>query len=261
MNVFTVNLKGEMALFKKNDANDIVHISYNFIHKPVILGILGAIVGYSGYAKSGENKMPEYYEKLKKLKISILPHYKDPLKKVINYFNNATGLASKEKGGIWQIKEQVLIGNPEIKYTIFILNDNTREANSIKYNLENGHSEYPIYFGKNEFFAHYEDYKEYEATPMQKGEYEIQSLVRKGENDEFVKFKNFTFDDFDPFDINTNTGNTIYEYLPYDFDENGFYKKDLFVFTENKLLVNNPENFYNLKDKSKSGRSFNVQFI
>jgi len=255
--VFAVDLIGEMALFKKNDANDLVHISYNFIHKPVVLGILGAIVGYSGYSKSGQDNMPDYYEKLKNIKIAIAPLYTKPLKKIITGFNNASGMGSDS--GTWQVKEQVLIGSPEIKYTIFILNDNSQEAKSIKDNLINRHIEYPIYFGKNEFFAHYEDYKEYQAIPLQKGEYEIQSLVRKGENDKNVKFKDFTFDDFDPFDINTNAGNTIYEYLPYDFDENGFYKKDLFTFTENKLLINNPENFYNLKDES--GRSFNVQFI
>ena len=259
MDVFSIDLIGELALFKKNDANDIVHISYNFIHKPTVLGILGAIVGYSGYAKSGENKMPEYYEKLKNIKVAITPLDNKPLKKIITGFNNASGMGSDF--GTWQVKEQILIGNPVIKYTIFIFNEETESTMLLRKYLKSYITEYPIYLGKNEFFAHYDNYEEYEATPLQKGEYGIQSLVRKGENDEIVKFKDFTFDDFDPFDINTNSGNTIYEYLPYDFDENGFYKKDLFTFTENKLLINNPESFYNLKNKSKRDRSFNVQFI
>lgn len=257
MDVFSIDLIGEMALFKKNDANDIVHISYNFIHKPVVLGILGAIVGYSGYAKSGESKMPEYYKKLKNTKIAITPSYSKPLKKIITGFNNASGMGSD--AGTWQIKEQTLVGSPEIKYTIFIFNDEKQITNILKNYLKTGITEYPIYFGKNEFFAHYENYREYLAKPLPEGEHVIQSLVKKGENDKIVKFKNFAFDDFNPFDINSNAGNTIYEYLPYDFDENGFYKKDLFVFTENKLIINNSENFYNLKDEN--GSSFNVQFI
>lgn len=260
MDAISIDLVGELAFFKKNDANDIVYISYNFIHKPVVLGILGAILGYSGYSKSGSKKMPEYYEKLKGLKIAIQPLYNKPLKKVITGFNNATGLGSD--AGTWQIKEQILVGEPFIKYRIFILDDNNEqtnnELNKLKGYLKENNSEYPLYFGKNEFFAHYENYQEYEAININIGEYYIYSLIKKGNNDQIVSFKQYNFNDFNPFDLNTNTGNTIYEYLPYDFDDNGFYLKDLFIFTENKVMVKSND-FYELTDKN--GEKINVQFI
>lgn len=261
MDAFSIDLVGEMALFKKNDANDIVYISYNFIHKPAVLGLLGAILGYTGYSKSGSKEMPEYYKKLKDLKIAIQPLYSKPLKKVITGFNNATGLGSD--AGVWQIKEQILVGEPYIKYRIFILEDNSEqtnnELNGLKKRLKKNESEYPLYFGKNEFFAHYENYKEYEATKINNGEYYINSLIKKGDNNQVIFFKDHSFDDFNPFDLNTNTGNTIYEYLPYDFDDNGFYLKDLFLFTENKVIINNSNDFYKLTDKN--GEKINVQFI
>jgi CRISPR-associated protein Cas5h len=228
--------------------------------------MLGAILGYTGYSKSGSKEMPEYYKKLKGLKIAIQPLYNKPLKKVITGFNNASGLGSDE--GVWQIKEQILVGEPFIIYRIFILEDTSDQTNNelkkLKEYLKKNESEYPLYFGKNEFFAHYKNYKEYEATKINNGEYYINSLIKnslieKGDNNRVISFKDYSFNDFDPFDSNANTGNTIYEYLPYDFDDNGFYLKDLFVFTENKVIINNPNDFYKLTDKN--GEKINVQFI
>ncbi len=256
MDAFSFDLIGELALFKKNDANDMVHVSYNFIHRPVVLGMLGAIMGYPGYAKSGTGKIPEYYKKLKHLKIGIQPHYKKPLRKVITGFNNASGMGSKD--GTWQINEQILVGESEIRFTIFILNDN-KICDEIKTKLSKGESEYPLYFGKNEFFAHYDDVTHYNAADITNGTHKISSLVRKGEDDSVVAFSETDFSDYDPMDVSNAGNTTVYEHLPYDFDEMGFYKKDLFIWTGNQLQIKNTENFFSLKDKE--GKDRNVQFV
>jgi len=98
MKAFSFDLAGEFAFFKKNDTNDFLLVSYNFIHKPVILGICGAIAGLPGYARAVKDDFPVYYQKLKGIKMGIKPHYYQPLKKVITGFNNSSGLASRSSG-------------------------------------------------------------------------------------------------------------------------------------------------------------------
>lgn len=269
MNVFSFDIAGDMAFFKKNDVNDMVYTSYNFLHKPAILGIIGAILGLSGYAKSGEDKKeklhPNFYTNLKDVKIAIFPHYEKPLKKVITGFNNASCLASKSSGGqgqTWQIREQILVGEPEIRYTVFILDNNSVKdglISNLKQLLKNRESEYPLYFGKNEFFAYHENYQEYEVTPLSNTEASVCSLVKTGDENRTV-FREVTFEDFDPFEKTSNEGYTIYEHLPYDFDERGFYKKDMFVLTQREIIIKDKADFYTLVTKS-GGEPFNVQFI
>ena len=269
MNVISFDLAGDFALFKKNDANAMVYISYNFIHKPVLLGILGAIIGLSGYSRNKPGKHPVYYDELKEIKIAVMPHYQKPLKKVITGFNNASGLASSNtkkppEGQPWQIKEQALVGEPEIRYTVFLL-DNGTVPNKLKDRLSRGESEYPLYFGKNEFFAYFDRVREYNAVELFKGVTCFNSLIRLGERDNEhegdIKFQETTFENFDPFDLGKNDGYTIYEYLPYEFDASGFYKKDLFVFTERKMVVRRAGGFFSLTDKADEEGPFNVQFI
>ena len=49
MEVCKVTLKGRTAFFKKPDVNSYYYFTYGQIHKVVLLGIFGAILGYSGY--------------------------------------------------------------------------------------------------------------------------------------------------------------------------------------------------------------------
>lgn len=265
MNVSSFDLAGDMAFFKKNDANDMVFISYNFLHKPVVLGIIGAILGISGYSKSKPSQHPDFYTNLKDMKIAILPHYEKPLKKVITGFNNASGLASrstKKQGETWQIKEQILVGEPEIRYTVFVLDNNSVQdglISRLKSILTNRESEYPLYFGKNEFFAYHANYQEYEANPLTDTETFVCGLVKAGDKNTTI-FRETSFEDFNPFEKTSNEGYTIYEYLPYDFDERGFYKKDMFVLTQRKITIKEKTGFYTLANKN-GGEPFNVQFI
>jgi CRISPR-associated protein Cas5h len=43
------DLKADFGFFKKPDINDGLYLTYNMLHKPTLLGILGAIVGLQGY--------------------------------------------------------------------------------------------------------------------------------------------------------------------------------------------------------------------
>ena len=85
MEILKFKLSGKSAFFKKPEVNTYCYFTYGNIHRVALLGILGAILGYKGYSqmqdilsnkkKKGklESSYPEFYEKLKDLKIAILP--------------------------------------------------------------------------------------------------------------------------------------------------------------------------------------------
>ena len=86
MEILKFKLSGKSAFFKKPEVNTYCYFTYGNIHRVALLGILGAILGYKGYSqmqdilsnkkKKGklEPSYPEFYEKLKDLKIAIFRH-------------------------------------------------------------------------------------------------------------------------------------------------------------------------------------------
>ena len=113
MRIVKFTLKGEHAFFKKPDVNSYIYFTYNQIHKVALLGMFGAILGYQGYESQKGKSYPEFYEKLKDLKLAIIPKNKYGIfPKKIQVFNNSVGYASFEQGGNLIVKEQ-WIENPE----------------------------------------------------------------------------------------------------------------------------------------------------
>ena len=101
-------------------------------------------LGYGGYAqkkwtvpKKGQGlveEYPEFYEKLKELKISVVPENQGGyIQKKVQIFNNSVGYASDEQGGNLIVKEQWL-ENPI--WDIYIMLD-CEEAEKIASALEN----------------------------------------------------------------------------------------------------------------------------
>lgn len=145
-------LFGKTAFFKKPEVNEYAYFTYNNIHRIALLGILGAIIGLDGYNQQREKTYPEFYEKLKDLKISIVPDkkLKGIYPKKIQTFNNSVGYASNEEGGNLIVREQWL-ENPS--WTIYIYNDGTVESNlynKLKEYLLQGKTVYIPYLGKND---------------------------------------------------------------------------------------------------------------
>jgi CRISPR-associated protein Cas5h len=66
--VISIDLYADFGFFKKHFSNERLdlYLTFNMLHKPALLGILGAILGFAGYKKNEE--LPEYYVKLKDLK-------------------------------------------------------------------------------------------------------------------------------------------------------------------------------------------------
>lgn len=151
MKILRFTLSGKSAMFKKPDVNSYFYFTYGQIHKPALLGIFGAVLGYSGYNQMNKESMyPEYYEKLQNIRVSIVPNADNGyFPKKITYFNNSTGFASHEQGGNLIVKEQWL---EEPSWDIYVLLD-CDEAEKIAEYLLEGKSVYLPYLGKNDHTA------------------------------------------------------------------------------------------------------------
>ena len=160
MEVLRFTLSGKNAFFKKPEVNSYCYYTYGNVHKVALMGIFGAILGYGGYTqmrsfekekkkKELSQSFPEFYEKLKDLKISILPaadYRKGYIPKKVQTFNNSVGYASKEQGGNLIVKEQWL-ENP--KWEICVLLD-SEEAEKVKNAVCQRACVYYPYLGKND---------------------------------------------------------------------------------------------------------------
>lgn len=161
MKALKFRLSGKTAFFKKPDVNVNTYFTYNNIHKVALLGILGAVIGLKGHIQQSryiqENNQdkdleyPEFYLKLRNLKISIIPKGdKGYFTKKVQIFNNSVGYASKEEGGNLVVREQ-WIENPE--WEIYLLDDNSIDSNifyKLKEYLLNRKCVYVPYLGKND---------------------------------------------------------------------------------------------------------------
>lgn len=178
--LISFDLKAEMGFFKKPDINDGIYLTYNMLHKPVLLGIIGAIVGLQGYQRNGE--FPEYYQKLKHLKIGIAPLESDNgnFNKDIVEYNNGTGFASSEAGGNLIVREQFLI---KPSYRCYLLLNTGEEIEKVLYERILKHeAEFLPYMGKNDFSAWWENVQEHEFCQFTaNSNYKIASIFAKTE--------------------------------------------------------------------------------
>jgi CRISPR-associated protein Cas5h len=181
--LISIDLYADFGMLKKPDTNEPVYLTFNLLHKPALLGILGAIIGLSGFKKKGE--LPDYYQKLKNLKIGIQPleenHENGNFQKTTIAYNNTTGMASKEQGGNLIITEQTIVAPAFRCYFLLNLDDEIHQK--IDKNLSSYHAEYLPYLGKNEFSVWWENYQKYdeiEEFDFSK-EYKIGSVFYKNE--------------------------------------------------------------------------------
>ena len=170
MQALKFTLSGKTAFFKRPEVNTYYYFTFGNIHKVALLGIFGAILGYQGYNNTIE--LPEFYQKLKDIKLSILPHNKKGyFSKKIQYYNNSVGYASKEQGGNLIIKEQWLEAPC---WDIVVLLDN-EEANKLAKAIINKKCIFIPYLGKNDHPANITDididfYKYQESLPVRLNE-------------------------------------------------------------------------------------------
>lgn len=238
----SINIKSDFGFFKKPDTNDPIYLTFNMLHKPSLLGILGAIIGEKGFQKQGE--MPGYYRKLKNLKISMAPlekngktyHENGNFAKTVIKYNNTTGLASEEEGGNLMVTEQTLV-SPAFKCWILLNLGSEIEAKLYRYLKENK-ADYLPYMGKNEFSLWWDNFEEHEYEIFKpQGVFRIDSLFIKELPVKDGKFENlFQLDIFS----NEKTNYLYLERLPVGYEETILfqYEYENFAFTNWQLKQN-----------------------
>ena len=247
---FTVS--GNSAFFKDNVINT-VYLTYGNIHRVALLGMFGAILGYGGYSKQNDmlkkkNKKkpdyPEFYEKLKDIKISIVSNGKNGyFNKKLQTFNNSVGYASKEEGGNLIVK-QFWLENPS--WDIYILLD-CDEAKKIADYMQNRKAIYLPYLGSNDHLANIMDVEIIDIEEKMSSEdetIEILSMIKDSDISE--KKKNI-------FSIDKNSiRDDIYkysEYLPVTLSkELNQYEKEKMTITNMSVILK--KSYYKVEDKN-----------
>jgi len=245
----SIDLKADFGLLKKPDTNEPVYLTFNMIHKPALLGIFGAIIGLEGFKKQGE--LPEYYQKLKELKVGIQPleHENGNYQKTTITYNNTTGMASDEQGGNLMVSEQTLIA-PAFRIFVLINMENEYHEKLLNY-LQGTIAEYLPYMGKNDFSLWWQDFWEYDFEPFgAKDSFKITSIFMKSE-----KLWGKTGSD-DPFDLimNDSASFIYFENLPVGYLEDPMfqYTYQPFAFTDYPVKQNyHVDNLYQLSDGNK----------
>lgn len=176
MQALKFKLSGKTAIFKRPDVNVHCLFTYSHIHKPALLGILGAICGFAGYnsqkahndrciaekRKTDILDYPEFYEKLKDIKISIIPREATFSTKT-QKFNNSVGYASQEQGNNLIVTEQWL---EEPSWEIFVLLDGNEVTEELKRRFLAREFVYIPYLGKNDHFADITDIEIVDLTEV-----------------------------------------------------------------------------------------------
>lgn len=244
-------LSSRTAIIKKPESNE-TYYTYKFPHKIMLLGILGAIIGLNGYnyysfkkyLEEPVEELPEFYSKLRNLKIAIIPNMKSKnFNTKIQTFNNSVGYASKEEGNNLVVKEQWL-ENPS--WDIYILDDESNEYKKIKEYLINKKCEYIPYIGKNDHFANIKNV-EIKTVTSKKSDY-IDSIfdesILSGYIDEFVEMFAFGID------FAKEPEYKYKEILPTKLNEKiGYTDFKPFIYTNKKLNISDKVELYLVEDK------------
>jgi len=255
MDVVKFTLKGETAFFKKPDVNTYLYFTYGTIHKVALLGMFGAILGYRGYNqmsflndykkefgkalekgnKCKDSNYPEFYSRLRDLKIAIVRNEINVTKKV-QTFNNSVGYASKEAGGNLIVKEQWL-ENPS--WDIYFVID-SEESKALTKALKENRFIYIPYLGKNDHLA---DISGIEIIE------DIIEVTEPDKVDSLFTKQDFELDDSDDFDDLFEEKEPIYKYeekLPIALEEiNNKYEFKTFISTNSKVKVKGEVKVFN----------------
>lgn len=232
------DLQGDFGMLKKPDTNEPVYLTYNMLHKPALLGILGAILGLKGFQKQKE--LPEYYSLLKEVKVAIKPlqHENGNFSKTIIRYNNGTGMASEEQGGNLMIAEQTLV-KPAYQCFIWLSSENELHL-SLWDRILSYSAEYIPYLGKNDCSVWWKNAKEHSFKIFEPSEsFTIDSIFIKDKPVKSGKAESY----FSLFRVNMDESPFMYfENLPVGYIGAPLFQYELrnFAFTNAKLKSEYP---------------------
>lgn len=250
MKLISFDIQADFAFFRKPETNNMINLSYNIIHKPAILGLLGAILGLSGYQEKG--KWPEYYQKLKNLKVGVAPlqHEKGNFAKTNIKYTNTIGYANK---GSNFLTEELTLINPAYRVYLLLDENDALQAHLLS-SIQKGEAVYVPYLGKNEFTAWWNpsSYKSYTFDKIEIAANQSVKIVTVFEKEIKIHGQiEAPFPDFFQENINFDETPFIYfERLPKGFDEVLMqYELAEFAFSTYDIKnAHNLDNLYALKE-------------
>lgn len=238
MDILKFTISGDSAFFKKPETNTSRFLTYGQLHKVALLGILGSIIGLNGYREQDEDSIyPEFYEKLKDIKVSIVPESKSGsavFNKSFQTFNNSVGYASKDGNLI--VREQWLV---DVKWDVYIVIEDDI-TNKIKDFILNKKAIFIPYLGKNEHGADISNGVVYQNIDWEdiSNVKSIDSMFLKEDATVDKDYEEKIYDIDDPY---WNTKYEYKEYLPFKLDERLFYINKLMIKTNRPVAVNREE--------------------
>jgi CRISPR-associated protein Cas5h len=239
--LLSFDVRADFGFLRKPDVNDGLSLSYNLLHRPALLGLLGAVAGLGGY--SGRGQRPEYWDRLGHLRVGVAPlvfaggeaqdqgdrprHERGSFAKTVLEYTNTVGYANAD--GTWILRESTLI---RPAYRCFVLLNRANAVEETLYQrLRRQEAEFLPYLGKNEFALSWDNVREMsEPQPFVGGrEFQVVSAFRKTER---VSDAVAQTDDFDIMAALTQDDFFYFERLPVGFDEYLMqYRYGQFVYT------------------------------
>lgn len=268
--VIKFELKGTDATIHKPESNS-TYFTYNNVHKIMLLGILGAIIGENGYnynslcniiekndnskvRKEDDKALPEFYTNLEQLKIAVKPKIENGcFVKKIQQFNNSVGYANiNDSIPTTLIVSEQWLENPS--WNIYILSDGSEGYLKIKDYLLSAKCEYIPYIGKNDHFAdisNIESIQVENATNIEKID-SIFTDIDYESSDIFNSFEAFTLENMDS---DKHSGKyTLKEMLPTKLNKDiGYTDFKEFIYTNQKIKINsnkNTEKIYKVNEEN-----------
>lgn len=268
--VLSFDLRADFGFLRKPEVNEGLSLTYNLLHRPALLGILGAIAGLGGYTRRGA--APEYWQKLGHLRVGVEPlafvgtetrkagyvprHERGNFQKTVLTYTNTVGYANAD--GTWILSENTLV---RPAYRCYLLLNLVNEVEQLLYNrLRAQQAEYLPYLGKNEFALGWaaESVREYPAELFAgRQEFEVRTAFRKTRpvsNAEAVE-ESFSF-----FDEPRLTAQSFFyfERLPVDFDVHLMqYRHADFVYSNARFRSDLPvEGLYRLTENNSTVQLF-----
>ncbi|GEM_PF-96249 len=193
LTLLSFDVRADFGFLRKPDVNDGLSLSYNLLHRPALLGLLGAVAGLGGYA--GRGQRPEYWDKLGHLRVGVAPlayagpeaasrgdrprHERGSFAKTVIEYTNTVGYANAD--GTWILRESTLI---RPAYRCFVLLNRANPVEETVYQrLHRQEAEYLPYLGKNEFALSWDNVQEIpNAQPFGGGhDFEVASAFYKTE--------------------------------------------------------------------------------
>ncbi len=173
VDVLRFRLYGNFAHFNQPISNNFRN-TYTIIPKTQLLGLIGSILGLSGYKNNRTE--PEFYRELFDTLVYISPNLGSYPRFILNY-NSLNSFLNNRKdfsGTNVIVKEQILVG-PDYEIGIILHEKNELHERLVEMVREN-RSIFPIYLGKNEFPASIDSLGVSPAKPNKDEEVIIRSI-------------------------------------------------------------------------------------